>query len=86
MRLRAQAGADRILEHVPTRCGEVTVVVEYPRVEASAEEMACAGVAPVEELSVDAVEALEASRQGLPGGRDDEVIVRPHEAERVAAP
>jgi len=54
-----EAGADRVLEDVLDRRGEVAVVFGDPGGEAVAEEMAPALVAAVEPLGVGAVEALE---------------------------
>jgi hypothetical protein len=64
----------------------VLVAVEHTCVEAGAEEVAVAGVAAVEALRVRAVQPLQPV--GEVGSRrvDDEVVVRVHEAEGVAAP
>jgi hypothetical protein len=64
----------------------VLFVVDHPGVEAVAEDVPAAVMSSVEELRVDAVEAVQASRERRTGGLDDEMVVRPHEAERVAAP
>ena len=62
------------------------VRVEHAGVEAGAEEVAEALVTAVEALGVDAVEPLHAGGEVGAGGVDDEVVVRVHEAEGVAAP
>jgi hypothetical protein len=77
---------DGVLADVFDGGREVGVAVEGACVEAIAEEVAGAGVALVEALRVDAVEAAEAVRQLSARAREDEVIVARHQAERDHAP
>jgi hypothetical protein len=82
----AEAGGHGVGEDVRDGALVVLVGVEDACVEASAEEVAVARVAAVEALRVRAVQPLHAV--GEVGSRrvDDEVVVRVHEAEGVAAP
>jgi hypothetical protein len=81
-----QARPDRVLEDVLDRLGEVVVVLDDPRGEALAEEVAPALVAAVEGLCVDAVEAAHAVGEAPELGLDDQVVVVRHQAEGVDAP
>jgi hypothetical protein len=56
-----QPGADRVLEDVVDRRGEVAVALDDPGGEAVAEEVAPAPVAAVERLGVGAVQTLQAA-------------------------
>jgi hypothetical protein len=64
----------------------VLLVDDQPRGEAVAPEVTGAAALLVEALGVDAVEALHALREQRAGRLDDDVVVRPHQAERVHAP
>jgi hypothetical protein len=86
VRIVAEAGGRGVGEDVRDRALEVRFVLEHACVEAGAEEVAVAAVAAVEALRVDAVQPLDAVGQVGAGGIDDEVVVRAHEAEGVAAP
>ena len=81
-----EAGADRVLEDVLDRRGEVAVAFDDPGGEAIAEEVSPAFVAAVERLGVGAVEALEAVGEAPELSLDDEVVVVRHQAEGVDAP
>jgi hypothetical protein len=64
----------------------VVVVADHPAGEALAEDVAVPSMARVEALCVDAVQVLHPGRELLDGRLDDEVVVRAHEAERMALP
>jgi hypothetical protein len=64
----------------------MVVVADDPRGEPRAEDVALAAVAPVEALGIDAVQVLHPGRQTRGGRLQDEVIVRPHQAEGMAVP
>jgi len=83
---RCEAGTDCVLEDVLDRPGQVLVVLDEPRREAVAEEVAPAPVAAVERLRVGSVEALQAVREPPELGLDHEVVVVRHQAEGVDAP
>ena len=78
--------SDRVRQHVLDRAFVVIVVADDPGGKAGGEDMAVSVVAPVETLCVLAVEVVHARRELLGRGLDDEVVVRAHEAERVALP
>ena len=62
------------------------VVADHPAGEAVAEDVAVPPMATVEALRIDAVQILHPVREPLDGRLDDEVVVRAHQAERVALP
>ena len=64
----------------------MVVVADDPGGEPRSEHVAVAVVPPVEALGVDAVQVLHAVRQSLGGRLQDEVVVRAHQAERMAVP
>jgi hypothetical protein len=64
----------------------VVVVADDPGGEPRSEHMAVAVMAPVEALGVDAVQVLHPRGQSLGGRLEDEVVVRAHQAERMAIP
>jgi hypothetical protein len=64
----------------------VLVVADHPDREAPSKDVSMATVTHVEPLGVDAVEVLHARRQALDRRLDNEVIVRAHEAVRMAVP
>jgi hypothetical protein len=61
----------------------VFVVAHLPQSEAVAPEVAAARVLRVEGLCVDAVDAVECSREVVAQALDDEVVVVRHQAEGV---
>jgi hypothetical protein len=64
----------------------VVVVPDHPGGEPGSEDVAVAVVPPIEALCVDAVQVLHPGRELLGRRLDDEVVVRAHQAERVALP
>jgi hypothetical protein len=62
------------------------LAVDQPGGEAIAEDMAAALVAAVEALRVRAVQTVHPRGELDSAGRDDEVVVRTHQADRVDAP
>jgi hypothetical protein len=64
----------------------VPLVAENVGGETFAEEVTPTPMAAVEAEGVDAVQPFHAVREPLPGGLDDEVVVRPHQTMRVDAP
>jgi hypothetical protein len=84
--LGAEACADRILEHVLARVGEVGLVLDDARAETGAEEVAATAVAEVEALCVTAAQVLHASGEARLSRLDDEVVVVAHQAEDVDRP
>jgi hypothetical protein len=83
---RAEARADRVVEDVAERGGQVFVAVDGARGVAVAEEVTPALVAPVERQRVDSVQAVHSAGHRLDGGLDHEVVVRRHQAVRVELP
>ena len=77
---------DGIPENVVDHAGEIVVVDDRARLEPVAEEVAGALVLPVELLRVDAVDAVEAAREGGLRRRDDEVVVVAEQRQRVHVP
>jgi hypothetical protein len=64
----------------------VLVVADHPGREAPSEDVSMAAVTHVEPLRVDAVQILHARRQALDRRLDDKVVMRAHEAVRMAMP
>jgi hypothetical protein len=60
---RAEAGADRVVEHIAARRFEVRFVPDDPGGEPALEEMAVPGVASVETLRVGPVQLMHRSGQ-----------------------
>jgi hypothetical protein len=82
----AEPRADRVVHDVFDRVREVVVVADDPGGETIPEEMSASAVSLVETLSVDAVQAVHAVGEARHGRLDDEVVVRAHQTEHVAAP
>ena len=82
----AEARAYRVLEHVDDRLREMLIVADEPADVPVAQELAASTVAPVEALRVNAVQSVEAVAEVGQGAFNDEVVVRPHEAEGVYEP
>jgi hypothetical protein len=81
-----EAGRDRVLADVLERGAEVLVGVDHPGREAPAPEVAVTAVAEVEPLRIATVQVLHPARELLLRRLDDEVVVRPHQADRVHSP
>jgi hypothetical protein len=81
-----EAGSDRVVEDVVDRSEEVILISDQPRGEAGTEQMARPITAAIELLGVRAVEILDAGREIRLRGPDEDVDVRPHQAEGVDAP
>ena len=81
-----ESGADGVKEDVPTDVARMLLAVDDTGREPCSEEVPFALAATVHALGVDAVEALHAGREPLLPGRDDEVVVRRHQAPGVHLP
>lgn len=82
----AEASADRILDDVSARFGEVALAFDASRGESVCEEVSEAAMSFVEPLSVASVQALKTAGELAPGGVEHQVIVRRHETEGVDGP
>jgi hypothetical protein len=82
----AEAGADRVVEDVVERSGQIVVVGDGARGVAVTEEVAPALMATVERQRVDPVEPMHPAGHRLDGGLEHEVVVRRHQAVRVELP
>jgi len=86
LRQVAEAGRDRVGEHVPDRIPEVVVVEDDRRGEAVAEEVAVPVMPAVERLGMSAVHPLHHHRERRKHALDDEVEVRVEQAPRDDPP
>ena len=77
----ARAGLSSTYRQVASRC---CVVADHPCREAALEEMAAPAVAAVEALGIGRVETVHGVREYVHRCLEDEVVVRVHEAPRVA--
>jgi hypothetical protein len=82
----AETRSDRVRADVGACRGEMALVLDHAGREAVPEEVSGARVAAVEDLGVHPVQALEAGRETFPGRLDEDVVVRSHQAEGMAAP
>ena len=82
----AEAGANRILDDITARFGEVALGFDAPRGESVCKEVAEAAMSFVEPLSVASIQALEAAGEIASSGVEYEVVVRRHETEGVDGP
>jgi hypothetical protein len=64
----------------------VLVVADHPAGESLAEDVTVPLMTCVEALCIDAVQVLHSGRELLDGRLHDEVVMRAHEAERMAFP
>ena len=79
-------GAHRVQVDVPAHFEEVSLILDQVPLETPLEEVARAAMAPVEIGRVAPVEILHPGREVRLRGLDEDVLVVPHEHERVQSP
>jgi hypothetical protein len=82
---RVEPRASRVVEYVPARSLEVSLVAYDPRREAALEEVPAPAVSTVEALGVGGVQPVHGVREHRHRCLEDEVVVRVHETPRVTS-